>query len=573
MTGLQNNHLTFGSLFAGVGGFDLGLEAAGFRCEWQVEWDKHCQQVLSHHWPDVPKYLDVRDVSGYELHPVDVISFGSPCQDLSVAGKRAGLEGERSGLFHEAIRIIKEMRHATGNVYPRWGIWENVAGALTSNKGADFGVVIDQMEEHGAVVIEWAILDARWFGVPQRRRRVFVIACFDPAVANGSPDPLLPVAPRSGWNPPPRKPAQQGTPRVSAGGSREDGGQPEGMSEVLSTTVFQPGAMVRQGGAVWEEGPVPTLRAEAHNGDNSPHILQTFEERAAYSIREDAKANNFSATETDTALSLTAQQPSVQSHHAQLFIVNATHDSEARIYSDATPTLTSRMGTGGNNVPLVAEKAVNFDEYNFTGGDDVHHSIRAGTRQSTGVVQANFRRLAHGVYTEDETSSSLCQRDYKSATDLIVSVDGDLSDPVGFSHTQGLDAMPSTEIFPTLRAEGGGHAVVYNVFGGSKRPDRPEGGFYVEETDEAKTLDSSTGLNPSANQGGVIIAEASQFVIRRLTPLECERLMGWPENHTLYRADGKTNPDSTRYKMCGNGVVSNVAEWVGTQIRKATLGQ
>ena len=544
MSGLQNNQLTFGSLFAGVGGFDLGLEAAGFRCEWQVEWDKHCQQVLSHHWPDVPKYLDVRDVSGYELHPVDVISFGSPCQDLSVAGKRAGLEGERSGLFHEAIRIIKEMRHATGNVYPRWGIWENVAGALSSNKGADFGVVLDQMAEHGAVAIEWAMLDARWFGVPQRRRRVFVIACFDPAIANGSPDPLLPVSPRSGWNPPPSRASKQVAARLFASSPREDG-EGSGVTRAVSTTVFQPGAMVRQGGAVWEEGPVPTLRAEAHNGDNSPHILQTFEEKVAYSIREDAKANNFSATETDTALALTAQQPSVQSHHAQLFIVNATHDSEARIYSDATPTLTSRMGTGGNNVPLVAEQAVNFDEYNFTGGDDVHHSIRAGTRQSTGVLQMTLA----------------------DARDCEATVD-----PIGFSHTQGLDAMPSTEIFPTLRAEGGGHAVVYNVYGGSKRADRPEGGFYVEVTEETKTLDSSTGLNPSANQGGVIIAEPD-FVIRRLTPLECERLMGWPENHTLYRADGKTNPDSTRYKMCGNGVVSNVAEWVGTQIRKATLGQ
>ena len=80
---------TFGSLFAGVGGFDLGFEAAGFECKFQVEWDKHCQQILAHHWPNVPKWGDVSEVSGYDLPPVDVITYGFPCQDLSVAGRRA----------------------------------------------------------------------------------------------------------------------------------------------------------------------------------------------------------------------------------------------------------------------------------------------------------------------------------------------------------------------------------------------------------------------------------------------------------------------------------------------------
>jgi DNA (cytosine-5)-methyltransferase 1 len=185
---------TFGSLFAGVGGFDLGMEAAGWTCAWQVEWDKQCQQVLKHHWPDIAKYGDVSDVNGTTITPVDCITFGSPCQDLSVAGKRAGLDGNRSGLFFEAVRIIKEMRDATGSVYPRWAIWENVVGALSSNHGHDFAAVLDSLAEAGALAIEWAVLDAQHFGVPQRRRRVFVIACFDPATADRCGDPLLPVA-------------------------------------------------------------------------------------------------------------------------------------------------------------------------------------------------------------------------------------------------------------------------------------------------------------------------------------------------------------------------------------------
>lgn len=168
--------MRFGSLFAGVGGFDLGLEAAGWECGFQVEWDAHCQQVLAHHWPDVPRWGDVQEVNGADLPPVDVITFGSPCQDLSVAGKRAGLEGNRSGLFFEATRIIKEMRDATGNTFPRWAIWENVVGALSSRNGDDFEAVLKEMADLGCCHVEWAVLDAQFFGVPQRRRRVFVIA-------------------------------------------------------------------------------------------------------------------------------------------------------------------------------------------------------------------------------------------------------------------------------------------------------------------------------------------------------------------------------------------------------------
>ena len=100
---------TYGSLFSGVGGFDLGMDHAGWTCAWQVEIDKQCRQVLRHHWPDVPKYEDVRNVGVANLSPVDCITFGSPCQGLSVAGKRKGLADDRSGLFLEAIRILDEL--------------------------------------------------------------------------------------------------------------------------------------------------------------------------------------------------------------------------------------------------------------------------------------------------------------------------------------------------------------------------------------------------------------------------------------------------------------------------------
>lgn len=185
--------ITFGSLFSGAGGFDLGLERAGWECKFQVEWDKHCQQVLKYHWADVPKWEDVQQVNGADLPPVEVIAWGSPCQDMSTAGNRAGLNGERSGMFFEGIRIIKEMREATNGTYPTVSIWENVAGALSSNAGADFGQVIWELEQVGSYLSEWCVVDAQFFGVPQRRKRVFVISIFDSGIAGNCPNKIFPV--------------------------------------------------------------------------------------------------------------------------------------------------------------------------------------------------------------------------------------------------------------------------------------------------------------------------------------------------------------------------------------------
>ena len=241
---------TFGSLFAGVGGFDIGFEAAGWKCEFQVEWDKHCQQTLQHHWPDVPKWWDVSDVKGTELPPVDLITFGSPCQDLSVAGNRAGLqlEGGRSNLFYEATRIIKEMRDGTGNNFPRWAIWENVPGAFSSNKGADFGSVLDEMANIGAVAVEWNCLDAQFFGVPQRRRRVFVIACFDPAIANRGGQKILPVSEGRRRNTSTRKPKGQsvtGETPTSVGTDSELGSG-QTVANTISASLYHHGTVVNQ---------------------------------------------------------------------------------------------------------------------------------------------------------------------------------------------------------------------------------------------------------------------------------------------------------------------------------------
>ena len=135
--------LTLGSLFDGSGGFPLGGLIAGIEPRWSSEIEPFPVLVTHKRLPGVKHYGDVSGLKGSELEPVDIITFGSPCQDMSIAGRRAGLDGERSGLFHQAIRIIKEMREATNGKYPRYCVWENVPGAFSSNGGEDFRAVLE----------------------------------------------------------------------------------------------------------------------------------------------------------------------------------------------------------------------------------------------------------------------------------------------------------------------------------------------------------------------------------------------------------------------------------------------
>ena len=155
-----------GSLFAGIGGFDLGFERAGIELDWQVEIDHKCQETLTTHFPNTERLSDVREVGRHNLRPVDVICGGFPCQDLSVAGRRKGLAGERSGLYFQFHRILKECR-------PRWFVIENVPGLLSNDKGRDFAVILRGLAELGYGVC-WRVLDAQFYGVAQRRRRVFI---------------------------------------------------------------------------------------------------------------------------------------------------------------------------------------------------------------------------------------------------------------------------------------------------------------------------------------------------------------------------------------------------------------
>lgn len=159
---------TVGSLFSGIGGCDLGFERAGFTTAWQVEIDPVNRAVLADRFPHAKQLEDVRECGKHNLTPVDVITGGFPCQDLSIQGKRKGLAGERSGLFFEVCRILREIQ-------PSWVVLENVTGLLSCNDSKDFETVIKSLAQCGYVGY-WRVLNAQYFGVPQARRRVFLVA-------------------------------------------------------------------------------------------------------------------------------------------------------------------------------------------------------------------------------------------------------------------------------------------------------------------------------------------------------------------------------------------------------------
>ena len=186
--------MTLGSLFDGIGGWLLAASRNGIEPLWSAEIEKFPCAVTAHHFRNVVQLGDVNQIDGGKIPAVDIICAGSPCQNLSIAGKREGLKGEQSGLFFRAVDIVRQMRRA--NRKPKYFVWENVTGAISSNGGLDFKTVLEEIAETeipmpksgrwasagmvrgGKCAIYWRILDAQYFGVPQRRRRIFLIADF-----------------------------------------------------------------------------------------------------------------------------------------------------------------------------------------------------------------------------------------------------------------------------------------------------------------------------------------------------------------------------------------------------------
>jgi DNA (cytosine-5)-methyltransferase 1 len=593
------------SLFSGVGGFDMGLEAAGFETIFQCEWDRYCLRILDKHWPHVPKWGDVSTLTGAHVLATagtpDVVAWGSPCQDLSVAGKRAGLVGAKSGLFHEGIRIIKEIREQTHDKYPRISIWENVPGALSSNGGADFGVVLDEMAEAGALELEWAVLDAQFFGVAQRRRRIFLVALFDPADASRSRGKILPVAESL-----PRNTKTRGTKGKGTPGTTESG--PDGSGIEDGAISFQPGTVIRATGGLWDEQS-PTLRAEVKSGDNSPHVLQpvvTVIDRAAFNQGSNAKYDTI-IREDDAMPALVARGPHAVGQPVEDIVFHPHRSDGVRLQEDGTAnTLTAIMGTGGLNTPMVAQdrgKTIGFEPGAISRLKSRHHwdelspTLRAdmGDNQAAAAIpivipiqdgremEKNQNGLGVGEasgpsYTLDQTGAQSVAYSVRedaiantfSATQIDVANAVTALQPSPQSHhaqtfiTQSLDDLFSFD------TQFGSNATVFNEQSPTPKATQAPSSIAYQYDGYNQKLEEGDGVYRSLRVGrdpSDFVMQSMSMVIRRLTPLECERLMGWPDDHTKFDADGRILPDTQRYKMCGNGVASPVARWVGEKLK------
>ena len=495
------------SLFSGVGGFDMGLENAGMETVFQCEWDKHANSILYKHWPDVPKWDDVSTLTGKHIlaHSpvVDVVAWGSPCQDLSVAGKRAGLEGGRSGLFHEGIRIIKELQEETNGQYPRISIWENVVGALNSNGGADFGIILNEMAEAGALAIEWSVLDAQYFGIPQRRRRVFVIAIFDPVLANRCANPLLPVAESL-----PGYLAKGKQKRQSAATTlTESTGTDGGIVNAIGASLYHKQTVVNQDvnaghlvteGAILGSDIVGSLNTSDAKMISSQYVNENKCVVEPYVKSSRAQTSEDSETWIPGAINPTLNSFDVGDTRATTAIIeelvlfeNSFRDGARIAHDGVTQTLTSKMGTGGGNTPMIAIP--------IQDGRDIKKH-----QNGLGVAEAGSP-----AYTLDQT---------------------------------------------------GAQAVAYGIQGNmiGRQDHNGPGGTGISKEDGPMYTLTKTDVHA--------VMQTPPMAVRRLTPLECERLMGWPDDHTRYKADGTEQADTHRYKQCGNGVASPAAQWIAKHI-------
>ena len=361
LNGNTHKQLTLCSLFDGSGAFCLGAELAGIKPVSSSEIEPFPILVTQKRMPQVKHYGDVSELKGSGLEPVDIITFGSPCQDLSIAGKRAGIkEGERSNLFFQAIRIIREMREATNGKYPRYCVWENVPGAFSSNKGDDFRAVLEAVigvKEEGVEVpapenhrwpkadvylgngwsVAYRVLDAQYWGVPQRRARIYLVADFGGESAG---EILFKSEGVSGYTPEGFR-AWQGTAGSAENGTSETGGRPDaGSGDGGVTLCLNPQG--NSGVGITED---KSLALVAQDHGNHPAVLQA----AGFCTEHSAKARSIGYEEEMSPTLRAGVVP------AALAVESHPNDSRVKIAEDGQcQTLTKRMGTGGGNVPMVA---------------------------------------------------------------------------------------------------------------------------------------------------------------------------------------------------------------------------
>ena len=518
---MENKNLTLGSLFDGSGGFPLGGLISGITPLWASEIEPFPIRVTTKRLPQMKHYGDVSAQNGADLPPVDIITFGSPCQDMSVAGKRSGLDGERSSLFYQAVRIVKEMRCKTNGKYPRFVVWENVQGAFSSNKGEDFRAVLSSLckikredyavpelpngkwDNAGCIMGEnfslaWRLFDAQYWGVPQRRKRIYLVADLDGRSAGKI---LFESEGVSGYTPQGFR-SWQGT----AGGAEESVG-------------------------------------------------------ASSLCLNDQGGQRMDVTENFTATLRAA------SNHPPLVFENHSQDTRYKEPLDVAQTVSSTYGMGGNNQPFVLEtpKTLKIRSGCEGGGKGALIQENKSATLSCNNDQTVFVPKCYGICSKDSNSmksdnpySGFYEAETSRCLDAnggnpscnqggmaVVAVQGSMigraekngpqgsgiGEDVSFTlntadrhavafSQEAYDKYVENNTGSSLRASGGmyGGGSETLVYSASKNS-------YHTEAEEnlANTLVATDYKDPPT------VAEEPQYIIRRLTPTECARLQGFPD--------------------------------------------
>ena len=477
--------MKFISLFAGVGGFDEGMRRAGHECVAMVEWDKSAAGVLAYRYPGIPLYCDVSKVEVDDLPDCDLLTYGFPCQDLSVAGKRKGLEGERSGLFFEATRIIKGLAErairrggATGGRFI--AVAENVCGLLSADDGLALARCIRELQQIGASEVGWTVLDSQYFNLAQRRKRVFIVSDF----GGESCDQILAVTESLHGNPAPEREAWKGAPagvgsgftlssfggyERGCGTLRSEGGDIGGGSETLAV-------------AIPETDVVGALSDGAHMGGG-------LNGQDAYTGR-------------------------------LLAVAQGADVYNGEVTGDTAATVTSATGIANASGPKVVEPIA------------IQGSM-IGRKEENGPQGSG--------YSEDGTSFTLTETDKHA----VCSWNGDVT------------PKSSEDVSVTLRSQQGG-----------------EGVGVAQMNPTLDIVDGETVEGMCEMRGATMV--------RRLTPMECERLQGFPDGWTEWKQivelEGnewvrvelkQKQKDGPRYRQMGNAVSVPVAEYIGRRMAEA----
>lgn len=613
--------LPVASLFAGIGGFDLAALRAGANILWSAEIDPDARAVLAARFPSVTHLGDVREITPATAPAPAVIVGGFPCQDVSVAGLRAGLAGNRSGLFWEIVRLLDDFR-------PRWVVLENVPGLLSSNGGRDMGAVVGALAQRG---YGWAyrVLDARFFGVPQRRRRVFIVGCLGDAASSvrvlfesegvrrdtaagdsAGPDPATPSANGPGgpggfeWHDGAGYAAETASPLMAE--------RPR-QSVVAVPAAFEPRYYTRPrtGGAPADD---VSLRAGQGQGDSAPVVAVAFRERGrpegrtlesqdevAYALtnpgaggRRDALTiaapmkhgrDNQTARIFDAAAlapTLQAQDDRGPAIAVPLLTLNPGDHQAKRVYgTDGVAPALSGMDGRGQAAPTVAIP----QPINLTPGEAQRRCVFDADGPSPPLVGLDGRgsaapTVAVALNPGDHVTKRVYDTDGLSPT-LVAIEPPHIAAPIPLQAVtmveraaNGSGVGNEGDPMYTLDTYGNhGVAVALDIYNQKLETDGLAGSVLTTaainpavaqvqwasgggklENDTAQALRAGAEVNYQFVRAG--------YHLRRLTPRECERLQGFPDDWSAVERNGKILSNSARYRLLGNAVAVPVVEWL-----------